>query len=296
MKRTRSGAAGAFTAAALLVGIAGPLEAQEAEEEERLGFYDTADLSLVITGGNSSATTLGFGNVAEYLWTRSALRFDVGGIRTDARDSENRFAVGTGPGDFEIIEPESETTAEAYHAMLRYDYKLGERWYTFGQGGWDRNTFAGFDNRWSGAAGLGWIAFDREKMILKFDLAGTFTSEEPVFGESAEFAGIRFAYDYLHHLTSSTDYISLLVVDENLDDTGDLRADWYNAVEVAISEKLALKSGLRLLWRNQPLSQGLPLVDPAGTPIEDGSGNQVLVPYELDALDTIFTTALVLTM
>ncbi|MFO7588354.1 MAG: DUF481 domain-containing protein, partial [Gemmatimonadota bacterium] len=168
------------------------------------------------------------------------------------------------------------------------------RWYAFGQGGWDRNTFAGFDNRWLGTAGVGWLAIDRGNMILKFDLGPTFTSEDPVFGATREFAGVRLAYDYLHRLTSSADYVSVLVVDEDLDDTDDLRADWLNAIEVAISDRVALKSGLRVLWRNQPLSQGPALFDADGTPIDDGSGSQVLVPYELDDLDTMFTTALVL--
>jgi len=310
MMSKRRIAGGAAWVALFLFGASGPLRAQEDihgaaldalaapaaddGEEEKAGFYDTADLSLVITGGNSSALTLGAKNLAEYYWPRSILRFDIGGIRTDARNQEDRFAVGTGPGDFEIVQPERKTTAEAYYANLRYDYKLSDRWYAFGQGGWDRNTFSGYDNRWLGALGVGWIAVDREKMTLKFDLAGTFTSEDPVFGETKEFAGLRFAYDYLNHLTSSTDFLSTLVVDENLKDTEDLRADWYNALQVSISEKIALKAGLRLLWRNQPLEQGVPLFGTDGSPIVDGDGNQVQVPYELDSLDTIFTTALVL--
>jgi putative salt-induced outer membrane protein YdiY len=309
MMRKRWIAGGTRWAVVLLFGAAGPLHAQEDihgaavdaltapaadDEEEKAGFYDTADLSLVITGGNSSATTLGAKNLAEYYWPRSLLRFDVGGLRTDAANREDRIAVGSGPGDFEIVEPERTTTAEAYYATLRYDFKLTDRWYTFAQGGWDRNTFAGYDNRWLGALGAGWIAVDREKMTLKLDLAGTFTSEEPVFGETREFAGLRFAYDYLHHLTSNTDYVSTLTVDENLKDTDDLRADWYNALQVSISEKVALKTGLRLLWRNQPLEEGVPLFGTDGSPIVDGDGNQVQVPYELDPLDTIFTTALVL--
>ncbi len=295
--------------AALLAGAAAPARAQEDihgdaltvmaapagdEEEPKRGFYDKADLSLVITGGNSSATTFGVKNLAEYYWTRSSLRFEVGGIRTDSRNPDERRAVGTGLDDFEIVQPDRRTTAEAYYATLRYDYSLSERWYTFAQGGWDRNTFAGYDSRWLGALGVGWIAVDREKMHLKFDVAGTFTSEDPVFGATREFGGIRLAYDYLNHLTSNTDFISTLIVDENLNETSDLRADWYNALEVSLSERIALKTGFRVLWRNDPLTQGIALFDPDGNPVDDGTGAQVQVPYELDAFDTMFTTALVL--
>ena len=74
--------------------------------------------------------------------------------------------------------------------------------------------------------------------------------------------------------------VSLLVVDENLNDTEDLRADWTNSLTVAMSERLALKTSLQVLFDNQPSLTAVPLGD-----------SEVLTP--LDKVDSIFTVALV---
>ena len=140
--------------------------APEDTDEPLQGFYNTADLSIVITGGNSSATTLGLRNLAEYYWTSSSLRFDLGGLRTDARSRDDRVAIGTGQDDFFVEEAERQRTAENYFANLRYDHDLSERWYLFGIGGWDRNQFAGFDSRWQGALGRMQVVPDGSTTLL----------------------------------------------------------------------------------------------------------------------------------
>ncbi|MEJ2547233.1 MAG: DUF481 domain-containing protein, partial [Gemmatimonadota bacterium] len=269
--------------------------APEDDPEEPLdGFYDTADLSIVITGGNSSATTIGFRNLAEYYWPTSSLRFDIGGLSTDARSSDDRFAVGTGEDDFVVVEPERKKTAENYFANLRFDHDLSERWYTFAIAGWNRNRFAGFDNRWQGALGVGWFAVDTDRTKLRLDVSGTYTSEDPIIGETNDFAGVRFGYDYVQHLSEKSNFYSTLILDENLKNTGDLRADWYNAIEVSITDLIFLKTSYRIQWRNEPLFEALPLLDSNGDPVLTPGGEPVSVPSQLNATDTYFLTSLVL--
>lgn len=269
--------------------------APEDDPEEPLdGFYDTADLSIVITGGNSSSTSFGLRNLAEYYWPTSSLRLDIGGLMTDSRAREDRFAVGTGDGDFTVVDGERQKTAENYFANLRFDQDLSERWYTFAIAGWSRNTFAGFDNRWQGALGLGWFAVDTDRTKLRLDLAGTYTSEDPIVGPTNDFAGVRFGYDYVQHLSEKSNFYSTLVLDENLKNTDDLRADWYNAIEFSITELIFLKTSFRVLWRNDPLLEELPLFDTNGDPVLTPGGDQVTVPAQLDPVDTYFLTSLVL--
>ena len=81
---------------------------------------------------------------------------------------------------------------------------------------------------------------------------------------------------------------SEFLTDWNLDNTDDIRVNWYNALPISISSKLELKPALRLLWRNDPSLTEVPLFDGGGT----DTGTTVLAP--LDELDTIFTLALVL--
>lgn len=274
--------------------ILGTLTPADDPDEPPSGFYDTADLSLVITGGNSSITTFGLRNLAEYYWENSSLRFDLGGLSTESRSTDDRFAVETGDGGFEVVEAERQKTAENYFANLRYDYDLSERWYTFAIGGWSRNPFAGFDDRWQGALGVGWIAVDTERTKLDLDIAGTITSEKPVLGVTSDFGGVRLGYAFEQHIADNTLFLSNLVLDQNLKETSDLRADWFNALEISITELIFLRTSFRILWRNDPLFEALPLYDQSGNPVLDGNDDPVSVPSQLNAVDTYFLTSLVL--
>ncbi len=111
----------------------------------------------------------------------------------------------------------------------------------------------------------------------------TYTIQEDVVeapGVDDSFFGLRGSYDFFHTLTESTGLSSVLVVDQNLNTPEDLRADWTNSIAVAMSERLALKTSLRLLFDNEPAFTAVPLGD-----------GQVLTP--LGKVDTVFTVAIV---
>ena len=66
-----------------------------------------------------------------------------------------------------------------------------------------------------------------------------------------------------------------------------MRGDLTNALSVTISDNLAFRTSLQLLWDKQPSLAGVPLEQPLGTP----TGETVFVP--LDKLDTVLSVALV---
>ncbi|MFW6088480.1 MAG: DUF481 domain-containing protein [Gemmatimonadota bacterium] len=260
-----------------------------AQQDREPGWYDQAEVSLVLTAGNSESSTFGVENRLERLFPRSKLTFDAGGIRVETRTTE-RSAIGT-PDDFVIVEQSaSRPTTENYFAALRYDRSLSDRSYTYASGGWVRNRFAGIDDRWTGAAGIGWNVIETDRTSFQADIAGTATSEQPVVGEADSFAGLRLSWDFGHRLTETTKLTSLLVVDENLSDTEDLRAEFDNSAAVDISGTLALKTGVKLLFDNLPALQEVALRPAPGEP----SSGAVLVP--LDELDTQVTVALIITV
>lgn len=260
-----------------------------AQDEREPGWYDQAEVSLVRTSGNTRSGTLGVKNRLERLFPASRLTLDAGGIRVETGTTE-RTAIGT-PDDFEIVElTDSRPTAENYFAALRYDREISDRSYAYASGGWVGNRFAGIDNRWTGAAGVGWKLIDSERTAFRADLAATATSEEPVFGDSDSFAGLRFTWDLGHRLTETTKLASVLVVDENVSNTEDLRAEFDNSIAVDISGALALKAGLKLLFDNLPAVQELALSSAPGEP----PTSTVLAP--LDELDTQMTVALIITV
>ena len=283
-----SATAGTLLAVTGLVSItARALPAQDAERD--LGWVFTAELSTVWTGGNAESNTLGLGTTVRYVWPRSEARLDAGAIRTRST-LKSRSAVGT-IDDFDLEEEStSETTAESYFARGRYDYQVGARFFLFGGADWLRNTFAGIDSRFLIVLGAGNNWVDRERVRFKTDYGFTYTFQEDVVENpfiKSNFPGVRYTSGLWWRLTQSTEFTSDLIVDWNLDNTDDVRADLTNALAVAISSALSLKPSLRLSWRNDPSLTEVPLVTGGGVP----TGEVVLVP--LEKLDTFFTIALV---
>lgn len=246
-----------------------------AEEED--GWSDTAEFSFVMTSGNSESSTLGFKNTALRKWTDSLLTLNAGGIRVETttitRDEDTSGMLDT--------TETSETTAEAYYLNGRYDRNISERLFWYAGAGWDRNTFAGIDNRYAVEGGVGNVWFDEEDHKFRTLYGVTYTDQEDVVPDPTvddTFAGAKFSWSYLNRFGSNTTYENTLAVDLNLDETDDWRANMINSIAVAMSERLALKVSHRILYDNMPS-----LVSVGTTPL--------LV--ELDDTDTIFTASLV---
>ena len=95
---------GPFLALSLLAVIAaGPedVHAQDPQtkgkEEPKLGWSNTSDLSLVVTGGNSESQTLGFSDKLRYQWKEARLEFKVNVVRANKSD-DRFFLVAPGLG------------------------------------------------------------------------------------------------------------------------------------------------------------------------------------------------------
>ena len=76
------------------------------------------------------------------------------------------------------------------------------------------------------------------------------------------------------------------IVDYGLNESDNWRADMINSLTVAMSKTLALKVGLTWIYQNEPAFTQVTLVGPG---VPDGT----TVPVQVDELDTIFTTSLV---
>jgi putative salt-induced outer membrane protein YdiY len=275
-------ACGVFSAA---VGCSLAPAQEPAADENR--WRDTAEFSFVATAGNADTQTLGFKNKLWRKWDVSSFELNAGGVRSEG--TTNRRAVGT--VDSFRLEDDSELTAENYFLNGRYDREITKRFFWFAGAGWDRNTFAGIDNRYTAVGGVGNIWVDSETVKFRTDYAVTFTRQDDVVDIADmddSFLGLRVSWHYLHKFGATTEYTNDLVVDENLDETDDWRANMINSVSVVLNKRLALKVSLQFLYDNQPSFEELPLFDTAGV----DTGTAVLA--ELDELDTVFTSSLVM--
>jgi putative salt-induced outer membrane protein YdiY len=253
------------------------------------GPSDTAELGYVVTTGNSESSTFGLKNTLSIDRGKSSFEFKAGGVRAQST-SGSRRAVGT-PGDFEVIEPPRVLSAESYFANTRYGRHFSERVLWSLGAGWDRNRFAGIENRYSVAAGFSTHWIDREELRYRTEYAATYTRQEDVLevpgGPAAEFLGARLSSELMKGFGQGAKYGNTTIVDENLDDTSDLRVNMTNSLSVAINNRLALKVSLQWLYDHQPSFVHVDLENPPGTK----TGEQVDV--RLDTLDSIFTASMV---
>jgi len=259
------------------------LPATAQDEEKVLGWTDVAELSFVMTSGNSETDSLSIKNTAVKTMESSTFSIDFGALRAE---SSTRFAIGT--VDNFVEADASELTAESYFLRGRYDRELSERLFWFVGGGWEKNTFAGIENRYSAVVGLGHVWFDNETSRFRTDYGVTFTRQEDVTGIEDDFLGLRLSWDYWRQINASTEFGSVLILDPNLDESDDWRADFTNWLGVSMSDHLALRVSLQLLYDNLPSLGELTLFDATGL----ATGDVVLA--ELDELDSLLTVGLII--
>jgi putative salt-induced outer membrane protein YdiY len=261
-----------------------------ADEGPERVWSDTAELSFVITTGNTETLSLGLKNTLEGQWERSSFRLRLGALRSESTDEE-RFAVGDS-GDF-VVEKTSETdlTAEAYELAPRYQHRLGARNHWFVEAEWRRNEFAGFSNRYALLAGLATDWKDGERLRFRTDAALSWTKQDDVVDDPSvddAWLGARFGWQLAAKIGQNAEYANDFVLDLNLDETEDLRLDMTNSLSVSFTGHLALKVSHRILFDNLPSLEEIDLFDPADltTPV-----GKVATP--LDEVDTWFNASLV---
>jgi len=257
---------GALTGA-LLASTTAAIEAQDSA----FAWENATEFSFVTTSGNTSSNTLGLKSTLSGENDVSKFKMEIGGIRASSNFTD-RSAIAAGADAFTVFEEtRTEQSAENYFARSRFDRDLGENnFFTFGGAGWERNTFAGFNNRFSLVAGVGDAWIDDETTLFKTDIGGTYTIQkdlDPTPGQSDGFGGLRATLELRRALNETTEFKSTMIADENLSNTDDLRLDWTSSLTVALSEGLAFSTSYRLLFDNDPALIGVPVLDaPGGTP------------------------------
>jgi len=286
---TRSVATMTVALALTTLAIAGVGTACAQDDDEDLRWSDTAELTIVFTGGNAEASTLGFKNEVTAAWESSDLLVAVGALRAEST-TFTRTAVGPSPLSFQVTKDSVRAlTAESYYARGQYDRELNARTFWYAGTGWERNTFAGVQNRYSCGGGVGNTWIDGDSSTLKTGYGVTYTLQDDVAETdgSDTFGGLRLSYDYRRQVTANTEFTSVLVADENLRETEDFRTDLINAIAVSMNSNLALKVSWQLLYDNLPSLVGMPLTAVGG----GATGETVFA--QLDTVDNLLTFALV---
>jgi hypothetical protein len=248
-----------------------------------VGWTTTANLSGVMTGGNTETLSLGLKGHTEYNWLRTQFFLEGGGIRQDAVDKAF-YAVGT-PGSFTVTDTSTRNRkAENYFAETGFVRRVTERFFWDLGGGFKRDLFSGVEQLFSGRAGVGYYWSDRSAQELKLGLDATYNHQkEKVPNPEAKdnWAGGRFTADYAVKFGTSKQsaFTSKLALDQNLQVGKDVRGLWDNALTVSMTRRLALQLGGKVDFRNMPALQEIALF--ATPPVPGASSNaKVTTPFK----------------
>lgn len=266
-----------------------PSQVRGQEEKQGLlgAWKAAAELSYVVTGGNSATSAFSLGSTFKRNWEKDALTIKTFALRSYAT-TITRTAQGT-ETDFTVIEQKTERlVAENYLVAAQYDHRLSKKVVALFGLGWDRNRFAGLASRVIFTTGTGYAWVETKRRVFKTDGAVTYTLRK-YFGQSASsFAGFRAIAAFEQKILDTSSFSSQFIFDDNLRRMTDWRTDWTNSVTASISKSLALKMSLRLLYAHLPAEELVPLFDLAGLPLD------LFVPVPLKKLDTFFTTSIVI--
>ncbi len=272
---------GRFLTAGGLAGALWLLAAADApaQEERRRPWSNSADLSLVVTAGNSETLNVSLSDKFTYRWSRSELIVNAAALRTETAE---RTLQNVG-GAVQVTEQRSKT-AEAYRLQTRYRHTIrkGLRWYT--GAGWQRDRFAGIDDRWSLDGGLGYRFFTSDLHTLQAELGANYTQENRVGGAEASYAGVRAFLEYERALSATSKLNGELELLENLDEMDDWRANSVTSVTASLTQAFALKVSYSVKFDNRPVV--VPVTDPAGT--------SPPATFEFDKTDQIVAASLVI--
>lgn len=244
-------AAVSSAAIALSFALAGPASAATIP-----GWYSSTDLSAVIAHGNSDTINVGATVNLRRVWLRTSWTNTLSFSRNDVRDPQ-RFAIINGTtatvekGDFIA-------KSEKLFANSNFERRVTERFFwNIGATG-ERDKFAGLNSRVTGVAGIGllWQSATGNSFV-KAGVGGTYTAQDEVIDDpdtENQFAGVRFTLDGEKRFGERNEhaFTSNLIVDENVQQTDDVRANWQTALAAAISQKMQLKVGVQLAFDNAP--------------------------------------------
>ena len=288
MAKTPSPRAALGAAAALALLAPAILTAQDAANKGLLGPWKaTAEVSYVVTSGNTSTSAFSLGTSFTRKWANDSLLFKSYILRSNATTT-TRTARGT-EIDFDIIENRVERlVAENYLLAGQYDRRVSKKLAAQAGMSWDRNRFAGVDDRVILTMGFGYAWVEAKRTTIKTDAGLTYTWRQYVNQDTMSFGGLRFNLSAVQKVLDNSSLSTQFIFDENLKKMTDWRFDWTNSVTASISKSLALKTSFRTIYTHLPALQGLPLFDLEGLP----TGLTVFVP--LKRLDTFLTTSIVI--
>ena len=310
--------------ACLGIGLDDARAQANAQAPPALGWSNSADLSLVLTAGNSAAETWGFSDDLRHVWENARFRFEANVVRSSTSDDRFfqvapgiEFPVGGPPANPATSLVKPSPTLDVANSLLRgsYERNITPRFFWNTGASWDRNDDAGILNRYIVHAGVGntWVDIMRRRFATTYGLSyADREEEEPDPEKDRRFAGARLGWNYTEKFNAGATFDNQLASNINLSDANDYSLDTTSALTVAVVNHVSLKVSLQWLYEHEPALESdldviafVEVVNPDGIPgsgderlrtLSSGGSKLVLGAADArrDKLDTVFRTALVI--
>jgi len=290
---------------------------------KKLGWFNSTELSVVYTAGNSSSQTYGFKDTLRREWPKARFKLRADYLRADTADDRFllvdpgfTFLPGGRPADptFTLVEPPIEPDVEKIFVESVYAREISTSLFWSAGASWDRNEDAGILNRYIGFFTLGnrWWTFDDFAWATSYGVSFTGRHEEHTEpGREEQFAGFRLGSELRLKMGTVTSFQSDFTGNASLADFDDYSMDITNAVSVAMSRHVSLKVSLQWLFNNEPALEDVDVIarvvleDPDGIPgsgdelfrTVSSGGSEITVGTDSvhkEQLDTVFRTTLVI--
>ncbi|WP_456452269.1 DUF481 domain-containing protein [Hydrogenimonas sp.] len=196
-------------------------------------FNQHIELGYLGTTGNSDSQTLNALYSNEYQWTeKTDFHF-----RTDAYYGEK----------------DGEKTDERYRAHAIVNHMYDEKWFGYGEVGWLRNPFQGFEQQYNAGLGVGYIFFNDKTQLLKVRGGYQYRYANLTSGDNEDFHFLKVGVNHEYHFNEKTSLVSELNALEDLEEANDYEIVFRTALKTALVENFSLRVGFEVKYDNTPV-------------------------------------------
>jgi putative salt-induced outer membrane protein len=206
---------------------------------------DQAEFSFVKTTGNTEATSMAGKNRLSYRFLpRATGTWRIGGL----------YSSDGGV-----------TTAEKYDTELRLDYMYTEKAYTFAMAGWNKDRFAGIDQRYYGGGGAGYKFLLGPKHFLLGEAGLNYTQENYTDNTSSGFLTGRAFGKYEYAITKKNRFSQSLEYLYDFSDSSHFKVNAETAVIAGLTDTFSLKAAYTVRHDHKPVPADLERTDTEAT-------------------------------
>jgi len=231
---------GAFALAAWLFLAASAAGAGKPAATEK-AWSDQAELAFANTTGNTQTTSLAGKNLLTY--------------RFDARWTGSWKLGGLYSAD------DGQTTAENYATELRLDLHRTERTYGYALAGWNKDRFAGIEQRYYGGAGAGYKLLPGPRHFLAVEGGLNYTIEDYTDGTGSDFLTGRAFAKYEYAISEKSRFSQSLEYLYDFSDSAHFRVGSETALVASLNAIFSLKAAYTVRYDHKPVPAGLKTTD-----------------------------------